>query len=100
MICSPAEILPGARCWALRPEDALGGLADLASEEDGEHRFRIGPVDIDLDLRTMELVDRRGRHVGRALVARDVTELVHRRELLVDVNTTVTAQLQTIGQAS
>lgn len=89
---------PGRPLLGAPAEDALGGLADLASEEDGEHRFRIGPVDVDLDLRTMELVDRRGRHVGRALVARDVTELVHQRELLVDVNTTLTAQLQTIGQ--
>lgn len=92
-----ADVEPaGVPVLGMPAQAALGGLADLAWLDDGEHRWRIGAAEVDLDLRATELLDRRGRRVGWVLVARDVTELVRQRELLVDVNSTLTAQLQTI----
>ncbi|MFD1372289.1 diguanylate cyclase domain-containing protein [Actinoplanes sichuanensis] len=50
--------------------------------EDREYTVDIGARTIDLDARSSDLTDNRGRYIGRVVVARDVTELNDQKRAL------------------
>jgi diguanylate cyclase (GGDEF)-like protein len=78
--------LPGQ---ALLP-DGHGPLVE------GAWRAEINGVQVDLDIRCTDLLDRRGRLLGCAVVVRDVTELDHERRRLAAANDQLREQLHTI----
>lgn len=63
---------------------------------DGEYAVEAGGRQIDLDIRSGELTDRKGVPIGRVVVARDTTELNDSKRELTAANARLQGQLRTI----
>jgi len=77
------------------PVGRLLPLPDLRAPGAGRERTVEGPDGpVDLDLQISELTDRHGRPIGRAVVLRDVTDLLDQRRRLADANRRLREQLR------
>lgn len=75
----------------------VAAMASLPSPlRDGEFETVTGDRLVVLDLRVERMHDARGRHLATVVVARDVTELHHRRSELAGANQQLRAQVRTI----
>lgn len=87
---------PGSPALGTPWRTALGGLASALGGDGGEQRVRLVDGEADLDVKVTPLFDRKGRRLGRVVVAHDVSEAMRARRLLAEANATLNGQLATI----
>jgi diguanylate cyclase (GGDEF)-like protein len=87
---------PGRGLIGTPAQDALGGLLPMLAGSAGEHRVDLSDGPADLDVQASALEDRKGRHVGRVLVVRDISVACAQRAELADANASLQKEIATV----
>jgi len=87
---------PGDAALGRPAGEAFGGLVDVLLGEGGEHAVALRDGAAHLDVQCSALGDRRGRHLGRVLVVRDISAAIAQRRLLADANAALHEQVAVV----